>query len=228
MMVRYIAAGVALVALGLCPRADSQVVRSGESDVPRTVKATRTGGQTEVAVSVLPATVRLAADREDRGWFLVVTDPAQHLFWWRFQAGTYEAGSSFPADEFAGSCRVHVAPGQLAVFCTTARHLLIGVSERRYPDPAAIPGLVRAEFDGRAARLDTGFDYFDKAVNLWPILGSDFFFEPGRSDSITGVDLRSVSRAGDRWEVVVGGAGKAAAKLTLGADFSVLESARLP
>jgi hypothetical protein len=226
-MNRYIGACIACAALSACLAASSQVVNMAQPALTRTVKANSSSGQTDVNVSIVPATVMLAGERREQGWFTVVSDPRQKLYWWRFQTGTYIEGNSFPLDEFMRSCTAYVATQQLVVLCTTARHLLIATSAQTYATDAALPGLVRAEFNKRAARLDTGFDYFDKTLNLWTTLGPDFFAEPGRANSIERIALRSVTRAGDNWEVVVAGAGQAAAKLILSPDFTLRQSARI-
>ena len=225
-MKRYVAAHIAILAVVLSLQASGQVINM-ESGLTRTVKASRDGGQTDVNLSVIPASVTLAGGRREQGWFMVVTDPRQKLYWWRFQTGTFVAGNSLPVDEFIRGCMVYAATQKLVVFCSTSRHVLIGISSEVYPSDAALPGLVRSAFDRRAPGLDTGFAYFDKTLNLWSTLGSDFFFEPGRADSIDQIGLRSVTRSDDKWELIVAGAGQASAKLTFSPDFSLQDSVRL-
>ena len=221
-MNRYIGASIVCAALGACLDATGQVANMAQPAMKRVFQASKATGQAELTVSIIPATVTLAGGRREEGWFTVVSEPLQKLFWWRFQAGTVEAGSSFPVDEFINRCASYVESKQLLVFCTTARRLLIASSTQTYDADAALPGLVRADFNRRAARLDTGFDYFDRNLDLWKPLGVDFFSEPGRANSIPHIGVRSVARVGQNWEVVVTGAGKAAAKLRLSPDFTLL------
>jgi len=224
---RIVARIIALVLI-LSSQAHCQILKMEQPKLLKTLKATQAGGQTDVNLSIIPATVTLAGGRQEQGWFAVVTDPRQKLYWWRFQVGTYIEGNSFPADEFTRSCLVYVQAQKLSVFCSTSRHLLVGSSTKAYSAETAIPDLVRSEFNQRAPALDTGFDFFDKAINLWPILGSDFFFEPGRANSIDRVGLRAVSRSDDKWEIIVTGAGQASSRLTFSPDFTLLSSVRLP
>jgi hypothetical protein len=78
------------------------------------------------------------------------------------------------------------------------------------------PSHVRS--DRRAAQLDTGLDYFNKAMNLRTALGSDFFREPGHAEA-SPIRLRSANRMDDGWQVSVTGSRQRLAMITLSADF---------
>ncbi len=213
--------------LFLAVSAGGQVIKRDDAKFLKTIKAGQADNQTEVKVWVIPAAVTLAGGRSEQGRFLIVSEPHQKLYWWRFEAGIYPAGSTFPADEFVRQCRVHLADRKLVVFCTISRNLVVGASSETYSTESAIPELVASQFNRRAAQLDTGLDYFDKAINLWMTVGSDFFLESGRADA-SPIGLQSVTRTNDGWQVTVAGSRQRLARITLSSDFSLQESLVLP
>jgi len=189
---------VMILLVGWSPDACSQTRSSSRmQNIPSPSAA---GG---IQLFVVPAQVNLAGGRADEGWFLIVTDPAQRLYWWRFQTGTANTSAETAGGEFRRSCKAVTAPSELAVFCATDRRIMAAVSKRVYSDVNGLGDLVKAEFDRRAATLDTGFDYFDKVHNLWPALGPDFFMEPGHAQNQGLINFDSIQRVAAGWELSV-------------------------
>ena len=187
-----------------------------------------TGPAGGIRVQTIPATVQLAGGRTEEGRFLVLNDPSQKVYWWRFLAGAPPATADADAAEFERMCSVAPGKGQFAVFCATNRSILVAIAKKTYSDESDLPRLVEAEFNQRASHLDTGFDYFDKVLDLWPVLGPDFFSEPGRADALRRIPFHSIQQQGDSWELLVGGAAGQSAQLKLSPALNITEWKVIP
>jgi len=176
-----------------------------------------------ITVSTLPATVKLAGYRTEEGRFLILTEPAQKLYWWRFLEGTPPAPDG-DVEEFGRGCMAVPGKGQFGVFCATDRRIMVSIARKTYSDGNDLADLVAKEFNGRASHLDSGLDYFDKVLNLWGPLGQDFFVEPGSAIGLSRIQFLSIKQPGDGWEVVVGGVGGQAARVVLNSTLDLVES----
>jgi hypothetical protein len=211
-MRRILMAAAAIFSVGAnCGR--GQVVN--KSEMLANVPFGRANQSTGISFSYIPATVKLAGGRTESGRFVVLTDSAQKLYWWRFVTGAPPAAAAAAADDFAKNCLAVPATGELAVFCTTDRSLMMAISKKTFSDASQVPNLVQEEFNRAAGKYDTGFDYFDKVLNLWPTLGPSFFLQSGHAESLQSMPIVSAKPVGSGWEVLIGGAGGQTAKLTL-------------
>jgi hypothetical protein len=189
--------------------------------------AARTTAQAQsgdsVRLFVIPAQVSLANKRSDGGWFLVVTNPASKTYWWRFQTGSAQTAGEAGPTEFWRSCEVATSTSGLFVFCATNRRIMIAASKRAYSNEDEISGLVQAEFDRRAGALDTGFDYFDKVHNLWPLLGPDFFHLEGHAESALIIRFESIKRLeSGGFELLISAIPQKVAQLVLSDDLAIV------
>ena len=198
------------------------IEHKGELRVLRTLSGASQNGSSAIELRGFPSFVSLSGGRQENGWFLVVTEQNQKLYWWRFVLASDAASA---AEWFTRSCLVHVGTKLLGVFCTTNSSLLAAKSTQTYSTASGITKLVESEFAQKASRLDSGIDYFDQNLALQPVLGKGFFSEPGRADSISQVRLLSVNRTGEDWQVLVAGARQLVTRVTLSSDFTVRGSA---
>ena len=70
-------------------------------------------------------------------------------------------------------------------------------------------------------KLNTGFDYYDKTINLRPLLGQDFFPEPMRADGISQIALLRVTHTTEGWNLIIAGDQQLVMQLRLSDEFNV-------
>jgi hypothetical protein len=197
--------------------------------------AHRPSGDTNVDLSVFPATVVLAG-QQVRGAFLVVTEPVYRRAWWSFQETTFDPGATAAslADRFEQTHLVYSTNDRLLVLSATNAKLLIGTGEHSYADDTAVASVVRSSFDARVGSLHRGgigvddYDFYDVEVNLWSAVGRDFFMDPDRANGrVAPIEVKSVRWVDDHWEITVSGWIKGQqAVVRLSANFEVIGASR--
>lgn len=194
------------------------IERKGELRVLRTLSGASQNGTRMVQLRGFPALVSLAGGRQESGWFLVVIDPGQKVYWWQF--GVTPDPNPW-VEAFNRECLVSVGTKQLGVFCSTYGGLNAVIAKKTYTTESGIAKLVESEFAQRVPSLDRGMNYFEKNITLQPVLGRDFFFESGRADAIRQPRLLSVNRVGEDWQIVMAGARQLVMKVILSSDLTV-------
>lgn len=228
--------GTAILAFAALVTGQTRVME--QPAVVRTMKAPDRVDKGSVQLLVVPAQVTLGSSPSARrGVFTILADPGTRSVWWAFRDSTTIPDSpSAAADEIEASHIAYPAPEGLVVFSYSRASLLVGFGTTYYNTPDSIPELVRTAFDSRASTLNrsgfgiSGYNYYEKDLELPTFLGNDFFDEPFVAVArVRSMAIESVVRLSDGWQVTIQGwRPELRAAVILSNDFVVQRADRLP